>query len=74
MAKHLICALPMILGLSTGLPGAAFAQSEACADRASIVDQLKGKYHESHRATGLQNDTRLVEIWTSPDSGSWTIW
>lgn len=46
---------------------------EACADRASIVDQLKGKYQESHRASGLQTDKRLVEIWTSPASGSWTI-
>ena len=54
-------------------PLAAETEPEACADRASIVDQLKGKYQESHRASGLQTDTRLVEIWTSPASGSWTI-
>ena len=54
-------------------PAVAETSPEACADRASIVDQLKGKYQESHQASGLQTDKRLVEIWTSPASGSWTI-
>ena len=47
--------------------------TEACATRSDIVDQLKGKYQETHRASGLQTDTKMVEIWTSPSSGSWTI-
>lgn len=47
--------------------------TEACAARSDIVGQLQAKYQESHRASGLQTDTKMVEIWTSPASGSWTI-
>jgi len=52
--------------------GAAMAQT-ACGDRDKIVGQLQGKYNESHRASGLETDTKMVEIWTSGDSGTWTI-
>ncbi len=45
----------------------------ACADRNKIVDQLETKYKESHKASGLESDTKMVEIWTSEKSGTWTI-
>ena len=47
--------------------------AQTCAERGVIVDRLKEKYRESHRASGLGTDTKMVEIWASPESGSWTI-
>lgn len=54
-------------------PLAAIATEPACASRDKIVGQLSAKYQESHRASGLESDTKMVEIWTSPASGTWTI-
>lgn len=51
---------------------AAYANN-ACGDRTKIVTQLEVKYQESHRASGLETDTKMVEIWTSEANGSWTI-
>ena len=52
--------------------GSAAAQT-ACGDRDKIVGQLQAKYQETHRASGLETDTKMVEIWTSEASGTWTI-
>ena len=54
------------------IPGAVSAQS-ACGDRAKIIDQLQNKYLETHRASGLESDTKMVEIWTARDNSTWTI-
>jgi len=37
------------------------------------MGQLQAKYKETHRASGLESDTKMVEIWTSEASGTWTI-
>ena len=54
---------------------AAMAQAgqPTCGTRDSIVTQLKANFQESHRASGLESDTKMIEIWTSEASGSWTI-
>lgn len=52
--------------------GVAQAQPN-CGDRDKIVTHLQSKYQETHRASGLESDTKMVEIWTSGDSGTWTI-
>lgn len=46
---------------------------QVCGEREAIIDRLKGKYEENHRASGLQNKSTMVEIWTSEKTGSWTI-
>ncbi len=58
--------------LLTGVVSTAAAQT-ACGARDKIVGQLQAKYEESHRASGLETDTKMVEIWTSEASGTWTI-
>jgi hypothetical protein len=55
-----------------------FAQSAgqaqtACGQRDAIIAQLQDKYQESHRASGLQSGTEMVEVWASEGSGSFTI-
>jgi len=58
--------------VAVAFAGSAMAQT-ACGDRDKIVGQLASKYKETHRASGLETDTKMVEIWTSEASGSWTI-
>lgn len=69
MRKNLTTAL---IALSL-LPAASHAGQPACGERAKIVDQLKIRFKETHRASGLESATKMVEIWTSESSGSWTI-
>lgn len=49
------------------------AQGAVCAARDDVVERLRQKYGESRRGIGLLQDQRVVEIWTSEKSGSWTI-
>ncbi len=56
----------------TAIAGMAQAQPN-CGDRDKIVTHLQSKYQETHRASGLESETKMVEIWTSGDSGTWTI-
>lgn len=52
------------------------ALASGCAERDLVVERLQSKYAEKLTASGLQNgaDTdTLVEIWTSPDTGTFTV-
>ena len=44
-----------------------------CAERTAIIERLKSGFHESYQGAGLQNATSLVEIWSSDETGSWTM-
>lgn len=44
-----------------------------CAERSIIVERLEGKFHESYQGAGLQSATSLLEIWSSDETGSWTM-
>ncbi len=57
-----------------GLVFASAASADGkCGQREQIVAQLAEKYKESHRASGLQSGTQMVEIWASEGSGTFTI-
>lgn len=44
-----------------------------CAQRSVIVERLKSGFHESYQGAGLQSASSLVEIWSSEETGSWTM-
>ncbi len=50
----------------------ATAQS-LCADRPSMLEQLRDGYDERPRARGLESQGQLVEILVSPEGQSWTV-
>ncbi len=50
----------------------AFAQS-ACFQREALISTLSTKYSEAPTGGGMQNQSQLIEVWTSPKSGSFTI-
>jgi hypothetical protein len=57
-------AQPASAGTETRLP---------CADYAEVRRQLGSRYGEAPVSMGLQADGRLVQVFASPRSGSWTI-
>lgn len=69
MYKRILSAGLLFGMIATGPP----AEAASCAMREQIVEKLTSSYHESLTATGLQNAEALVEIWSSPESGTFTI-
>ena len=65
----------LIAGSALVFASAAHAADDpdTCGARDQIVSHLKTKYDEMPRATGLGDETRMVEIWASPKNGTWTI-
>jgi hypothetical protein len=48
------------------------AQMSLCGERAQLVEQLKTKYKETRRATGLIAANGIAELYLS-DAGTWTL-
>ena len=66
----------LLFGLSLGLTLAAPAlanTTRTCATRETIVKTLADKYGESRQSVGLGANNGLVEVFASPDTGTWTI-
>lgn len=53
----------------------AFAEGGAmpCGERTAIIERLSSKYGEQRLATGLNNSGNLIEVFSSVETGSWTI-
>ncbi|MDC0657033.1 hypothetical protein N6L27_03385 [Leisingera sp. SS27] len=49
----------------------AWAQAN-CAERAQVLDILRGKYQEETIARGIDARGRMVEWWGNSETGSWT--
>ena len=72
MFKRLISA-GFVFGMAIAAPPA-HAQAQAnCGARNVITAKLQESFKESHRASGLQDSARLVEFWTSEETGTWTV-
>ncbi len=52
---------------------AAAAQQPPCAPRDEVARILRGGYGEVRVSTGLHADGRLVEVFASPATGTWTL-
>ena len=66
------CAAAMAGGLATPV-NAQGTPSMICGQRAQIVGQLRARFGEEVRAVGLAGQTRIVEVFASAETGSWTI-
>lgn len=69
----------ILLALSLGFAGlilatqAGFAQNQQCAPRDTLVAHLTDKYGETRQSMGLAGPQTMMELFASPDTGSWTI-
>jgi len=72
MFKRTITAA-LIFGAAALAPPA-FGQSRvACMNRDALTETLTTRYSESLTGGGLQNPSQLLEIWSSPETGSFTV-
>jgi hypothetical protein len=49
------------------------AQNMLCGQRDIVVNELTGRYGEEVRGMGLAHQNRIVEVFVSEETGSWTI-
>ena len=71
MFKRLVTSA-LIFGAASLAPPMAHAVP-SCAPRPAIVEKLAGQYSEGLVGGGLQNQKELLEVWSSPETGSFTI-
>lgn len=57
--------------LSLAAP-AAIAQ-QGCDTRDAMTEQLTSRYGEQIRGAGLRSETAMIELWQSPETGSWSL-
>lgn len=56
------------------VPLAAQAQGQQnCGNRELVIERLTGKYGESRQSIGMAPKGRVVEVFASDETGTWTI-
>lgn len=70
MFKHFVTSAFVLGTLAAVTP--LYAQP-GCASRDMLVEKLQDSYSEAYQGGGLQSSTSLIEIWSSPKTGSWTM-
>ncbi|NNE89552.1 MAG: hypothetical protein HKN27_15895 [Silicimonas sp.] len=48
-------------------------QQQNCGARETVVERLSSKYGESRQSIGMATKGRVVEVFASQDTGTWTI-
>lgn len=61
-----------VAGIMAGTSPAAHAQT-VCAPRDTVVERLSGSYGEGLAAGGLRSAEQVLEVWASPETGTWTV-
>lgn len=67
------CIRSLVVATLALTPTTLFAQQTNCADRQHVVNKLESGYGEVFAGGGLQNASRIFEVWFSEDKGTWTI-
>lgn len=58
------------LAVLSALPVAA---QTACLPRAEVIASLGGRFGETLAGGGLQSETRLIEVWRSTETGTFSV-
>ena len=69
MYKRILTA-GLLFGMAATAPP---AHAMGCAERSKVVEQLQDVYSEQLTGRGLQTAQSMIEVWASPDSGSFTV-
>jgi hypothetical protein len=64
--------LAVIFGTAATAPPAA-SDDLNCGDRAILAERLATFYGEQQSGLGLESEQRMVEVWSSEETGTWTI-
>ncbi len=72
MFKQLFASV-LLLGAVAQAPPAHAQMQLTCLDREMLIQRLVTRYNESLNGAGMQGPKIILEIWSSEDSGSFTI-
>ncbi|MEQ8394062.1 hypothetical protein [Thalassobaculum sp.] len=77
LRKHLAASAAisgaMILSVLMGVQPAAAQAPSVCAPQDKLSAKLGSQYGEAVSAEGVDGNGNLVQVYSSPDTGSWTI-
>lgn len=59
--------------IALGAGSAATAQNGNCAARSVVLEKLAERYGESRQSIGIAPQGRVVEVFASAETGTWTI-
>ena len=66
--------LALVAAATVSITTPALAQQQQnCGARKAVVDRLIEKYGESRQSIGMAPKGRVVEVFASPETGTWTI-
>ena len=71
MRKQILSACLAVTALAVTTAAPAEAGRTVCKDRSEIIKILGKKFGETQRSFGLQNDSRVLELYASKN-GTWT--
>lgn len=63
----------LVLAATAIFPVSALAQGQNCNNRDAVVERLATKYGESRQSIGMAPKGRVVEVYASLETGTWTI-
>lgn len=63
----------MLVAAALAAPLAAQAQGQNCGNRDRVVERLTTTYGESRQSIGMAPQGRVVEVFASLETGTWTI-
>ncbi len=74
MTERLVQKMVLSAGFLLGAASLVDAQTlQHCAPRDQVVARLAEKYGETRQSMGLGSNNAVMEVFASPESGSWTI-
>ena len=68
-----VCFFALAALVTVGTAGAAAAQGQQCAQRNDVIERLAERYGESRQSIGIAPQGRVVEVFASEETGTWTI-
>lgn len=63
----------LVLGIATMSTAAEAQQRGPCLPRDVLIATLEDRFSETLVGGGLRNAQQLVEVWSSPETGSFTV-
>ena len=63
----------LVFGMTALAPPVLAQSTQACGPRAQFVEKLENKYKEVSRGVGLSSPTQVIEFWSSPETGSFSV-
>ena len=71
MFKRLL-ATALVFGAAALAPPA-YAQNAQCMPRDTLIETLQSRFGETLTGGGLQSESQLLELWSSQNTGSFTM-